>query len=104
MASATGQGPGIAFPPILQPPNQPSTEVEAPEETPGGSSARTGPGSPPYPNDPTHPKLPGPPYPVVLIRSIAHYRPELGETLTTALWKNYDRMAVQIVSMMEKGW
>jgi hypothetical protein len=50
------------------------------------------------------PDAPRPPYPVVIIRSLAYYRPELGETLTTALWRNYDGMGVQIVSMMEKGW
>jgi hypothetical protein len=45
--------------------------------------------------------------PVILpiqIRSVAHYRPEVGESITDALWKNYNRMAVQIVSLMEKGW
>jgi len=108
MASAMGQGPGVAFPPVIQPPNQPSTEVEAPEEQPGGTSAPAGPGSgvPTPPGSPgtLPPDAPRPPYPVVIVRSVAHYRPELGETLTTALWKNYDRMAVQIVSMMEQGW
>jgi hypothetical protein len=110
--SAMGQGPGMAFPPVLQPPNQPSTEVEAPPEgQPGGPSAPGGPataaGTQLYPVDPVgsvDPYPRKPPYPVVLIRSIGHYRPELGESLTTALWQNYDGMGVQIVSMMEKGW
>jgi hypothetical protein len=40
----------------------------------------------------------------VLLRSVAHFRPELGESITTALQKNINRMAVQVVSVMEKGW
>jgi hypothetical protein len=40
----------------------------------------------------------------VVVRSTAHFRPELGESITTALQKNYDRMAVQIVSVLEEGW
>ena len=40
----------------------------------------------------------------ILLRSVAHFRPELGESITTALQKNIDRMAVQVVSVMEKGW
>jgi hypothetical protein len=44
-----------------------------------------------------------PPIPVV-VRSVAHFRIELGETLTTAQQKNYDRLAAQIVNAMEKAW
>jgi hypothetical protein len=40
----------------------------------------------------------------VIVRSVAQYRPELGESITSAFQKNIDRMAVQIVSAMEKGW
>jgi hypothetical protein len=39
-----------------------------------------------------------------VVRSIAYFRPELGESLTTALQTNINLMAVQIVSAMEKGW
>jgi hypothetical protein len=35
---------------------------------------------------------------------VADFRPELGESLSTAQQMNYDRMAVQIVSMLEKPW
>jgi hypothetical protein len=38
------------------------------------------------------------------VHSIAHYRPELGESITTALQKNYERMATQIVNIMEQPW
>ena len=40
----------------------------------------------------------------VIVRSVAHYRPELGESFTTALQSNIDQMATEIVSVMEKGW
>ena len=40
----------------------------------------------------------------VVVRSVGHFRPELGESITTALKENVDRLAVQIVSVMEKGW
>lgn len=39
-----------------------------------------------------------------LVRSVAHFRPELGESLATAQKKNFDRMAEQIVNMMETPW
>ncbi len=44
-----------------------------------------------------------PPLPVQ-VRSIAHFRMELGESITTAMQKNYDRLAQQIVAAMEKPW
>ncbi|HZV04908.1 MAG TPA: LPS assembly lipoprotein LptE [Gemmataceae bacterium] len=40
----------------------------------------------------------------VLVRSVAHYRPELGESVATAQQMNCDRMAEQIVNMMETAW
>jgi hypothetical protein len=40
----------------------------------------------------------------VIVRSVAQFRPELGESMTTAMQKNIDRVAVQIVSVMEKSW
>jgi hypothetical protein len=40
----------------------------------------------------------------LVFRSVAHFRPELGESITTALQKNYDRIVAQIVSAMEVGW
>jgi Lipopolysaccharide-assembly len=42
--------------------------------------------------------------PPVLAQSIADYAPELGESNATARKQNIDRLAVQIVSMMEKPW
>lgn len=40
----------------------------------------------------------------VVVRSVAEFRPELGESITTAIQRNIDRLAVQIVSAMETGW
>jgi hypothetical protein len=45
-----------------------------------------------------------PPPPPVLVQSIGTFIPELGESLTTAYQRNVNRLAVQIVSMMEKPW
>jgi hypothetical protein len=42
--------------------------------------------------------------PCVVIRSVASFIPELGESRTTALQKNVNSLAVQIVSMMETPW
>jgi hypothetical protein len=54
---------------------------------------------------PGAPVLPGtPPPPPVLVQSIAGFIPEVGESLATAYQRNVDRLAVQIVSMMEKPW
>ncbi len=40
----------------------------------------------------------------IVVRSTANFRPELGESITTAMQRNIDRVAVQIVSAMEVGW
>jgi hypothetical protein len=50
------------------------------------------------------PGVPAPPDPVVVLRSLGHYRPELGQSLTSAMQENFDQMAVQIISAMEKPW
>jgi hypothetical protein len=81
--------------PILGAPVTPVTDPMAP----AGSLPALPPGLGGLP-----PGVPAPPDPVVVLRSVGHYRPELGESLTTAMQKNFDRMAVQIVSAMEKPW
>jgi hypothetical protein len=69
------------------------------------SKARPGPGAPPMPPPPPPvPGAPTPPLPTVLVQSTAGFIEELGESLTTAEKKNVDRLAVQIVSMMEIPW
>jgi hypothetical protein len=40
----------------------------------------------------------------VLVQATANFRPELGESITTALAIAVQRLATQIVSMMEKPW
>jgi len=42
--------------------------------------------------------------PPVLVQSIASFIPELGESITTAQQRNVNRLAIQIVSMMESPW
>ena len=46
--------------------------------------------------------LPKPP--VTLVTSLGHFVPEIGQSITTAHQENVDRLAIQIVSMMEKPW
>jgi hypothetical protein len=47
---------------------------------------------------------PPPPPPPVRLTSVANLIPELGNSITTAEQQNVNRLAVQIVSMMEKPW
>jgi hypothetical protein len=62
------------------------------------SRPRPGPGTPaPLPGAPL-------PSPEVMVQSTGRMIPELGESLATAEKMNVDRLAVQIVSMMEKPW
>jgi hypothetical protein len=87
-------------PPIITAPNtpggQPATMAGGPQPIapPGVTPAPSGPGGTPGAVQPQG----------VLVRSIAHFRPELGESISTAQQKNINRMAEQIVSMMEKPW
>jgi len=57
------------------------------------------------PGDPQPaPPLVGAPAPPVLIQSVASFAPEIGESTATALQRNVDKIAIQLVSMMEKPW
>jgi hypothetical protein len=93
--------------PILAVPDSPNPQLRTivPQATPtlpSDASAARG-LTPPPPLDPWDQKEKKRPQPLIL-RSVAHFRPELGESLTTALQKNVNRMAEQIVSAMEMGW
>jgi len=86
--------------------SKPKKEGEAPVNTQiPGIPAITG-----HPDDFTMftppPPAPGDPKvsAVVLARSLAHFIPELGESITTAQQKNIQRLATQIVSLMECAW
>jgi hypothetical protein len=57
--------------------------------------------APPPPDSPDVPTLLSG---IVVARSTAHFIPELGESITTAHQKNVQRMATQIVSLMESAW
>jgi hypothetical protein len=59
-------------------------------------------GVPPLPGAPLPPGVPQPP--PVLVQSVASFIPEVGESLATAYQRNVNRLAVQVVSMMEKPW
>jgi hypothetical protein len=86
--------PGGKPPPIVGTPLAPESQVARDEELPVEDPAL----SPFF--DPITKK----PVPPTVVTSVAHFRPELGESITTALQRNYARMATQIVSLMETGW
>lgn len=56
----------------------------------------------PKPGDPPLP--PGVPVPPVIVQSLGDFIPEVGGSNRSAQKENVDRLAVQIVSMMEKPW
>jgi hypothetical protein len=89
--------------------------IPAPEALPHGGVPNAFPNAPPPPG--VSPNAPPPPYappdappvvppppPPVLIQSIGGFIPELGQSITTAQQQNVNRLAIQIVSMMEKPW
>ncbi len=53
---------------------------------------------------PEEPAGPPKPPPVVIVQSLATFIPELGESIATAYQKNVQRLATQIVAMMEAPW
>jgi hypothetical protein len=66
-----------------------------------------GPGAlppPPPPDTPLPPGAPPPPAGTVAVYSIGQLIPEIGQSNATAYKQNVDRLAVQIVSMMEEAW
>jgi hypothetical protein len=80
-----------SIPPILPPTGTPGMPVEGEIRPPDYVPPGTPIGPPPSP-------------PPVLVQSIASFIPELGESITTAQQKNVNRLAIQIVSMMESPW
>jgi len=97
---------------ILSRPRPPATAntsippIPGPTPTPGMPVPETAEGAV-RPPDYVPPGIPigaPPPPPPVLVQSIASFIPELGESITTAQQKNVNRLAIQIVSMMESPW
>jgi hypothetical protein len=69
------------------------------------SKPRPAPGAPvPPPPPPPAPGALPPPPPTVLVQSTASFIEEVGQSITTAEKDNVDRLAIQIVSMMEIPW
>jgi hypothetical protein len=94
--------PVIDTPPGMLPPTPPISAPTAPSELQAPLGVASG-----LPIEPVQPSPPPggvPPPPPVLVQSISGFIPELGETLATARLRNVNRLAVQIVSMMEKPW
>jgi hypothetical protein len=99
-----GLAQGILGPVAPTAPQEPTLAVETPPPggpAPGGDVTTppvlAGNAAPPIPPDLAKP-------PFVVIRSVASFIPELGESRTTALQRNVNSLAIQIVSMMETPW
>lgn len=90
---------GILGPTAPTAPQEPVTPAPAP-----GDGVPPGPGQAPVagPAPPVTPEQAKPP--AVLIRSVATFIPEIGQSTTTSLQTNVNSLAVQIVSMMETPW
>jgi hypothetical protein len=105
--SATGL-PGAQVPLItapISPGNQPATMANTSptpgNPAPGGTSIPGPPGGPPGVGGPG---FGVPPTFGVVVRSVAYYRPEIGQSISTAQQDNVNQMATQIISMMEVPW
>lgn len=94
--SAAAASPGGNPATLTQGPPPPTTGVPAPGVTNAFGPA----GGPPLSPMGQAAEL----FDTVLVRSIAHYRPEIGESIATAQWINCERMAEQICNMMEMAW
>jgi hypothetical protein len=93
-----------AIPPVVTPPAGGAPPVPGVPPVPGAPPI---PGAPPPATLPLTGSLPTPqafPLAFQTVRSTGHFRPELGETIATAQLENIQRLAVQIVSMMESPW
>jgi len=102
-----GPPPTEEAPPVdpTQPPTSGPTLPEVAGPTPpAGSLPLPPPGTAGLPPPPGTPGAPVPAKPVVAVQSLATYAPELGQTNWSAYQLNIQRMATQIVSMMEAPW
>jgi hypothetical protein len=70
----------------------------------GGTDVPSTPATDPVATTAVPPGAPIPPLAFQLVRSVGRYIPELGQSIATAQKENVDRMAIQIISMMEKPW
>jgi len=90
--------------------NAPESRVLAPiTATPTSPLNQGGTDVPSTPTTPQKEPLPpgapiAPPLAIQLVRSVGRYIPELGQSISTSQKENVDRMAIQIVSMMEAPW
>ena len=93
--------PGVVPPGTISAPTAPGATAAA--ATPPPAAPLLGPDGTPL-LGPDGKPLPVPPSGKVIIGSLGDFIPELGQSLTTAQKQNVDRLAVQIISMMEKPW
>ena len=105
-ATPLAVGPGSLAPGVISPPTGPGdgrATLGQPTEPVIGANGKPVPPVAVGPNAQAVP--PGvPPTAVVTVTSLGDFIPELGQSLTTAQQQNVNRLAIQIVSMMEKPW
>lgn len=85
---------------ILSKPRPPGEVVPALPTAPAPPGTLPGPAVLPPVPPPPNPDKPVP----VLVQSVGGFFPELGGSMTTAVQQNVNRLAVQIVSLMEAPW
>lgn len=105
--NAPGSVPGVAQPTLITAPVSPGNQ----QATMSGASPPPTAGNPflgatNAPGAPGAPPGAGPAAPAfgVLVRSVAYYKPELGQSISSAQQDNVNRMAQRIVEMMEVPW
>jgi hypothetical protein len=102
---------GPLQPTVISPPTQPQQmTMAAADNTPPGADGDTLPaptplgGATPPPGSIPAPGRPPAPPPFITVTSTANFITELGGSMTSSMNDNVNRLAVQIVSMMEKPW
>jgi hypothetical protein len=91
----------------LESPQYAAPGLPPPQALPGSLPLLIDPNVPPPLTSPAEPPAEGAPVPKpppVLVQSVESYTPELGQSTTSSLQGNMDKIATQIVSMMESPW
>jgi len=87
-----------------RPPGLANTSIPGGSPIPGQLGSTPDLARPPEYAPPGTPTPAPPNPPPVLVQSVASFIPELGQSITTAQQTNVNRLAIQIVSMMESPW
>jgi hypothetical protein len=104
LGNVPGLQPAITSAPALpRQPNPGDRAMPTPGIGPAEGGVGGGPIPPQYEEDDGLPPLP-PDFKPATVTSLGDFIPEIGGSMTTALWQNATLMATYIVQMMEKPW